>query len=110
MNQKTKHLKIKFLLGLATLLVGLTGGTVALFHWIERTNVYYIFGEYTRYVLGFGSFMAMISGAMLLNDAWILRKVSEGKMKPSIYTGRQSNITDFVRDKAFSEKHDKKSP
>lgn len=110
MSQKIRHLKIRFLLGFSTLIAGLMGGTIALFQWVERTKVYYLFGEYTRYVLGFGSFAAMIFGAMLVNDTWVLWKVSNGKWRLPIHLSlRQSKITSFIRDEAVSEKHGGKS-
>ena len=110
MSQKTRHLKIRFLLGFSTIIVGLVGGTIALFQWIERTNVYYLFGEYTRYVLGFGSFAAMIFGAMLTNDTWVLWRVSNGKLRLPIYSSaRQSQITSFIKPGTMSEERDEKS-
>ena len=71
MAQKIKYIKVRFILGFTTLIVGLIGGTIALFQWVEKTNIRYLFGDYARYVLGFGSFAAMIFGAMLVNDTWI---------------------------------------
>jgi len=109
MSQKIRHLKIRFLLGFSALIVGLVGSTIALFQWVERTNVYYLFGEYTRYVLGFSSFAAMIFGAMLINDMWIIWKAN-GKWRLPIHLSvRQSRITSFIRDEAVSEKHGEKS-
>jgi len=103
MSRKISHLKIKFLLGFSTLIAGLLGGTVALFGWAERTNVYYVFGEYTRYVLGFGSFAAMIFGAMLINDTWIALRL------PIHRSACQSKITSFIKTETMSEeKHEKK--
>ena len=110
MSRKISHLKIKFLLGFSTLIAGLLGGTVALFGWAERTNVYYVFGEYTRYVLGFGSFAAMIFGAMLINDTWIALRASNGKLRLPIHRSAcQSKITSFIKTETMSEeKHEKK--
>lgn len=110
MSQKIRHLKIWFLLGFSTLIVGLVGGTIALFQWVERTNVYYLFGEYTRYVLGFGSFAAMIFGAMLINDTWGVWKVSIGKLRLPIHSSaRQSPITSSIKPGTMSEERDEKS-
>jgi len=109
MSQKIRHLKTRFLLGFSALIVGLVGGTIALFQWVERTNVYYLFGEYTRYVLGFGSFAAMIFGAMLINDTWGVWKVSIGKLRLPIHSSaRQSRITSFIKSVVMSEERDEK--
>ena len=79
MRQETEYLKVKFALGSITLVVGLIGASIALFQWVERTGVQYLFGDYSRYVLGFGGFAAMIFGAMLINDAWVLSVDVKGK-------------------------------
>jgi hypothetical protein len=104
MSRKNSHLKIRFLLGFSTLIVGLLGGSIALFEWTERTNVYYLFGEYTRYVLGFGSFAAMIFGTMLINDTWIALRAYNGKLRLPIHkSARQSKITSFIKTETTSE-------
>ena len=79
MGQDIEYLEVKFALGSITLIVGFTAASIALFQWVERTGAQYLFGEYSRYVLGFGGFAAMIFGAMLINDAWVLRDVMRGK-------------------------------
>jgi len=79
MKRKIEHLRVRFILGSITLVVGLIAANTALFHWVERVGVQYLFGDYSRYVLGFGGFAAMIFGAMLINDAWVLRSVLKGK-------------------------------
>lgn len=79
MEQENAYLKVKFALGLITLIVGFIGASIALFQWVERTGVQYLLGDYARYVLGFGGFVAMIFGAMLINDAWVLSNVMRGK-------------------------------
>jgi len=79
LKHKIQYLKLKFSLGIVSVVGGLIGSTIALFEWVERTGVQYFFGEYCRYVLGFGGFAAMIFGALLVNDAWVLRDVSRGK-------------------------------
>jgi len=81
--QEIEYLKVKIALGSITLIVGFIGATIALFQWVERTGVQYLLGDYSRYVLGFGGFVAMIFGAMLLNDAYVLRNVLRGKYVPS---------------------------
>ncbi|MBE0512584.1 hypothetical protein IBX38_06005 [Candidatus Bathyarchaeota archaeon] len=79
MGQEIEYLEFKFALGSITLIVGFIGASIALFQWVERTGVQYLFGDYSRYILGFGGFAAMIFGAMLINDAWVLRNVAKGK-------------------------------
>ena len=81
MEKETEYVKMKFALGLITLIVGFIGASIALFQWVERTGVHYLFGDYARYVLGFGGFAAMIFGAMLINDAWVLSNVMKGKFR-----------------------------
>lgn len=83
MGQKIEYLKVKFALGTVTLFVGFVAATIALFQWVDRTGVYYLFGCYSRYVLGLGGFAAMIFGSMLINDAWVLRAVMKGKYELS---------------------------
>ena len=86
MKHKIQYLKVKFFLGSISVFVGFIGATIAIFQWVERTGVQYFFGEYSRYVLGFGGFAAMILGALLVNDAWVLRDVLRGKYEvPTSY-------------------------
>jgi len=73
MEQKTKYLKVKLVLGCFTLAVGFLAANLALFHWVERTGLYYLLGEFARYVCAYGGFGAMIFGAMLINDFLNLR-------------------------------------
>lgn len=91
MIQKTKCLKVKITLGSITLIVGLIGATIALFQWVERTGVQHLFGDYTRYILGFGGFAAMILGAMLINDAYVLRNILRDKYVTSNPTSSLSH-------------------
>ena len=79
MIEETGYLKVKFALGVLSLVVGFIGASIALFQWVERTGIQYLLGNYARYVLGFGGFAAMIFGAMLANDAWVLGNVMKGK-------------------------------
>ena len=78
-RQATEYLKVKFALGMLSLVVGFIGASIALFQWVERAGIQYLLGNYARYVLGFGGFAAMIFGAMLVNDAWVLSNVMNGK-------------------------------
>lgn len=79
MKQKFSYLEIRFVLGLVTLVVGLLAANLALFHWVERTGLYYLLGVYARYLCAYRGFAAMIFGAMLINDFWVLRNVSKGE-------------------------------
>lgn len=72
--QGIAYLKVRFVLGLVTLLIGILAANLALFHLVERTGLYY-----ARYVCAFGGFAAMIFGAMLINDFLVLRKVLKGE-------------------------------
>jgi len=78
-KQRTPYLKIRFALGLVTLVVGFIATNFVLFHWVEQTVVYDPLGDYARYVCAYGGFAAMIFGAMAVNDFLVLRKVSKGK-------------------------------
>jgi len=84
MNHKIQYLSVKFYLGSISVLVGLLGATIALFRWVESTGLQYLFGGFSRYVLGFGGFAAMILGALLANDAWVLRAVLRGRYEVPI--------------------------
>lgn len=99
MKHKIQYLKVKFFLGFVSLVIGFIGATIALFQWVERTGVQYFFGEYSRYVLGFGGFAAMIFGALLVNDAWVLRDVLRGKYElPTSYAiSASSSIYEEVK-------------
>jgi hypothetical protein len=73
MEQKTRYLKAKLFLGCFTLAVGFLAANLALFHWVEQTGLYYLLGEFARYVCAYGGFGAMIFGAILINDFLNLR-------------------------------------
>lgn len=75
MTNKSLQLKIKLILGLITLVVGLLASNLALFHWVERTDLSYLLGHYARYVCGYGGFAAMIIGAMIINDFLVFRSI-----------------------------------
>jgi len=105
----TRYLRIRFALAIITIITGLMGGTIALFQWIERGDLYYLFGGYARYVLGFGSFAAMIFGSLLLNDAWVTWKISNGKHKSLMYFAHQARITDFFKQEGVKAKHGQES-
>jgi hypothetical protein len=73
MKQKTEYLKVKLALGSVSLVIGILAANFALFNWIERTGLYYLLGNYARYVCAYGGFAAMIFGAMLINDFLVFR-------------------------------------
>jgi hypothetical protein len=79
MQQRTPYLKIRFTLGLVTLIIGLIATNFVLFHWVEQTVIYDPLGDYARYLCAYGGFAAMIFGAMVVNDFLVFRKVSKGK-------------------------------
>lgn len=74
MNEKTRYLKIRLVLGLVTLFIGLWATNLALFNWVERAGLHHLLGDYARYVCAYGGFGAMIFGAMLVNDSLFLLK------------------------------------
>jgi len=76
---KRSYLKIRLILGLTTIIIGLWAANLALFHWVERTGLQYLLGAYARYVCAYGGFAAMIFGGMLINDCLVSRKVLKGK-------------------------------
>jgi hypothetical protein len=78
-KQRTPYLKIRFALGLVTLVIGFIATNFVLFHWVEQTVIYDPLGDYARYVCAYGGFAAMIFGAMVVNDFLVFRKVSKGK-------------------------------
>jgi len=82
--QKTLYLKIRLVLGLITLLIGLWAANLALFQWVERVGLHYLFGEYARYVCAYGGFSAIVFGSMLVNDYLVHTKVSKRKAKLAI--------------------------
>jgi len=86
-KQRTPYLKIRFALGLVTLVVGFIATNFVLFHWVEHTVIYDPLRDYARYVCAYGGFAAMIFGAMVVNDFLVLRKASKGKHAKDKETG-----------------------
>jgi len=78
------QLRVKLILGLITLVVGLLASNLALFQWVERTGLNYLLGYYARYICAYGGFTAMIFGAMLINDFLALRSVTKNSHKIGI--------------------------
>jgi len=85
LRQKVTHLTVKFVLGLATLTVGLICAGVVMFQATGSVDVQSSLGALNRYVLGLSSFIAIVFGAMLCNDAWVLRGVLKGKHEVLTY-------------------------
>jgi hypothetical protein len=73
MKQKIEYVKVKLALGSVSLVIGLLAANFALFNWIERTDLYYLLGNYARYLCAYGGFAAMIFGALLINDFLVFR-------------------------------------
>lgn len=71
---KAKYLKIRLIIGLVSLVVGLIAATFALFSWGAPDGFLFFLGEYSRYVCAFGGFASIIFGSMLINDFLILKK------------------------------------
>jgi len=84
-RHKVRHLTVKLILGLATLIAGLICAVHVMFQRTESVNALYTFGALNRYVLGLSSIIAIIAGAMLLNDAWVLREVQKGRYELPTY-------------------------
>jgi hypothetical protein len=84
MELKTGNLKVKLVLGCVSLVIGLLAANLALFHWVERTGIQYLLGEYSRYVCAYGGFGAIVFGAMLINDFVVFRKISRERYQPEI--------------------------
>lgn len=78
---RERAMKIRFILGLVSLIVGLLAANLALFQWVERAGLYYLLGYYARYVCAYGGFLAMISGSMLINDYVSKKSVLKRKRK-----------------------------
>lgn len=76
MKQKNQHSRIRFSLGIVSLVIGLAASNFALFNWIEQTGLHYMLGHYARYVCAYGGFAAMIFGAMLVNEYLVFRSTS----------------------------------
>jgi len=84
-RHKVRHLAVKFVLGLATLVVGLICAVYVMFQRTESVGIQYTFGGLNRYVLGLSSIIAIVAGAMLLNDAWVLREILKGRYELPTY-------------------------
>ncbi len=86
MRITNQYLRIRLVLGLVSLIVGLSGANLALFNWVERAGLCYLLGEYARYVCAYGGFGAMIFGAMLVNDSLPLKRPMRKKPARNLET------------------------
>ncbi|MCW4020969.1 MAG: hypothetical protein NWF14_07060 [Candidatus Bathyarchaeota archaeon] len=106
--QERRYLKIRPVIGLATLVVGFLAANLALFNWVEGKDICYLLGDYARYVCAYGGFAAMISGAMMVNDFLVTRRTAEPKptagYKPDRGAKEKSKQKSLSADKAY-EKH-----
>ena len=100
MRQDPQRPKIRLILGVVSLSVGLFAGNLALFNWIERAGLSYVLANYARYVCAYGGFGAMIFGAMLVNEFFVRkeflkrrRSKSELKMYVDVKENRAAPIT-----------------
>ena len=71
---KPSYLKIRLILGLISLVIGLLAANIAFFGWINQDGFLYLLGDYARYVCVFGGFAAIIFGSMLINDFLVTQK------------------------------------
>ncbi len=112
MKHKIQYLKVRFYLGSISVLVGLLGATIALFYWVESTGLQYFFGGLTRYVLGFGGFASMIFGALLANDAWVLRDVLRGRYEGLTHYSMNASSNVYIKKKPQEVTHlrERKNP
>jgi hypothetical protein len=54
------------------LVIGLLAANFALFDWRNPDGFLYLLGEYARYACAYGGFAAIIFGAMLINEFFVL--------------------------------------
>jgi hypothetical protein len=83
-KDKILQLRVKLILGLITLVVGILASNLALFQWVERIGLNYLLGYYARYICAYGGFTAMIFGAMLINDFLVLRSVTKNSYEKEV--------------------------
>ncbi len=81
MGQRIERIKMKFIIGSITLVVGLVASSIALFQWLGWMGVQHLIGTYAYYFLGLGGLVATIFGMVLTRDAWAFRNVSKAKHK-----------------------------
>ena len=67
-----EHVEVKLILGIISLVIGMPALAFAIFVWPQTVQP--LFSIYNRYVCVFGSFGAIISGALLINESFAIRK------------------------------------
>jgi hypothetical protein len=70
---KASYLRFKGLLGTVSLVTGLLAANFALFGWRSPDGFSYLLGDYARYACAYGGLAAIIFGAILMNDFFVLR-------------------------------------
>lgn len=98
---------MKLALGCVSLVIGLLAANLALFNWIEGTDLYYLLGNYARYVCAYGGFAAMIFGAMVVNDFFVLRNLTA--IKPATRSSKIDSDYQRIRARTLAEDHRKSS-
>lgn len=67
------YLKVRLLLGVVSLVVGLLAANFALFGWQFPEGVLSFLGDYAYYACAYGGFAAIVFGSMLMNDFFVWR-------------------------------------
>jgi len=70
---KAIYLEVRLLLGTVSLGAGLLAANLALFGWRKPDGFFYLSGEFARYACAYGGFTAIIFGAMLIEDFFVLK-------------------------------------
>jgi len=74
MDKVNEYVGVKLVLGITALAVGMLALAFAMFGWSQAVQP--LFGTYNRYICAFGSFGAIISGTLLINESFAIRKAS----------------------------------
>jgi hypothetical protein len=96
----TPYIKVKLMLGITSLIIGVAALVFALFGWSQTAQP--LFGIYNRYVCIFGSSGAMIMGTLLANESLALRKNLATK-QVSKFTGKSALDFQVVMEKEEEE-------
>ena len=67
------YLKFRLILGTVSLIIGLWAVNLTLFGWGKPDGFSYLLGEYARYVCSIAGFSAILFGAMLTKDFFVLK-------------------------------------
>lgn len=74
MDKLNEYVEVKMMLGIISLVIGMLALAFAIFGLSQTVQP--LFGIYIRYVCIFGSFGAIISGTLLMNESLAVRKPS----------------------------------